>query len=114
MVAEQNPALDGYITTNAPGAQGQGIVMATAEDVGAATVDMDQIQLHPTVHVADDGSANLITEGLRGDGAILVNKEGSRFTDEVGTRDKVSADENAQKDGSTRRPGMADCRPVDV
>ena len=99
MVAEQNPALDGYITTNAPGAQGQGIVMATAEDVGAATVDMDQIQLHPTVHVADDGSANLITEGLRGDGAILVNKEGSRFTDEVGTRDKVSADENAQTDG---------------
>ena len=99
MVAEQNPSLDGYITTNAPGAQGQGIVMATAEDVGAATVDMDQIQLHPTVHVADDGSANLITEGLRGDGAILVNKEGQRFTDEVGTRDKVSAAENEQTDG---------------
>ena len=97
MVAEQNPSLDGYITTNAAGAQGQGITMATA--IGAGTVDMDQIQLHPTVHVADDGSANLITEGLRGDGAILVNKEGKRFYDEVSTRDKVSAAENEQTDG---------------
>lgn len=97
MVAEQNPTLDGYITTNAPGILGQGIKMATA--IGAGTVDMNQIQLHPTVHVADDGSANLITEGLRGDGAILVNKEGKRFFDEVSTRDKVSAAENEQTDG---------------
>ncbi len=97
MVAEQNPTLDGYITTNAPGILGQGITMATA--IGAGTVDMNQIQLHPTVHVADDGSANLITEGLRGDGAILVNKEGKRFFDEVSTRDKVSAAENEQTDG---------------
>ncbi len=97
MVAEQNPTLDGYITTNAPGILGQGIKMATA--IGAGTVDMNQIQLHPTVHVADDGSANLITEGLRGDGAILVNKEGKRFYDEVSTRDKVSAAENEQTDG---------------
>ena len=94
MIKELNPALDGYISTNAPGAKGQGIVMA--KEVGAGTVDMDQIQLHPTVHVADDGSANLITEGLRGDGAILVNQEGLRFYDEVSTRDKVSAAENEQ------------------
>lgn len=94
MIAALNSELDGYITTNAPGAQGQGIVMA--QEAGAATVDMEQIQLHPTVHVAEDGSANLITEGLRGDGAILVNQEGLRFFDEVSTRDKVSAAENNQ------------------
>ena len=70
-----------------------------AEAIGAATVDMEQIQLHPTVHVADDGSANLITEGLRGDGAILVNAEGKRFYDEVSTRDKVSDAENHQTGG---------------
>lgn len=98
MVAEQNSALKGYITTNAAGAQGQGITMATADDVNAATVDMDQIQLHPTVHVEGD-NAILITEGLRGDGAILVNQSGERFIDEVGTRDVVSAAENDQEGG---------------
>ena len=38
----------------------------------------------------------LITESVRGDGAILVNQEGKRFTDELLTRDKVSAAELAQ------------------
>jgi len=54
---------------------------------------MDQIQIHPTVEA---NTAALITEGLRGDGAILVNAEGKRFIDEVGTRDVVSAAEIAQ------------------
>ena len=90
-VAELRPELEGFMTTNAPGALGQGIEIAQA--VGADTVDMDQIQIHPTVQ-AD--SAALITEGLRGDGAILVNQEGRRFTDEVGTRDAVSTAEIAQ------------------
>ena len=89
MVEKYKPELKGFATTNAEGAQGQGIDMATA--VGAATVDMDQIQIHPTVHIEEDGNAHLITEGLRGDGAILVNAEGKRFYDEVSTRDKVSA-----------------------
>ena len=89
MVEKYKPELKGFATTNAEGAQGQGIEMATA--VGAATVDMDQIQIHPTVHIEEDGNAHLITEGLRGDGAILVNAEGKRFYDEVSTRDKVSA-----------------------
>ena len=97
VVAQNHPELKGYITTNAAGILGQGIDMGV--EVGAATVDMDQIQLHPTVHVADDGSANLITEGLRGDGAILVNAEGLRFYDEVSTRDKVSDAENNQTGG---------------
>jgi len=97
VVAQNHPELKGYITTNAAGILGQGIEMGV--EAGAATVDMDQIQLHPTVHVADDGSANLITEGLRGDGAILVNAEGLRFYDEVSTRDKVSDAENNQTGG---------------
>ena len=97
VVAQNHPELKGYITTNAAGILGQGIDMGV--EAGAATVDMDQIQLHPTVHVADDGSANLITEGLRGDGAILVNAEGLRFYDEVSTRDKVSDAENNQTGG---------------
>ena len=98
MVEKYKPELKGFATTNAEGAQGQGIEMATA--VGAATVDMDQIQIHPTVHIEEDGNAHLITEGLRGDGAILVNAEGKRFYDEVSTRDKVSAAIIAQPEKS--------------
>ena len=91
MVVKYKPELKGFMTTNAAGIQGQGIEMATA--IGADTVDMDQIKIHPTVEA---NTAALITEGLRGDGAILVNAEGKRFIDEVGTRDVVSAAEIAQ------------------
>ena len=91
MVVKYKPELKGFMTTNAPGIQGQGIEMAQA--IGAAIVDMDQIQIHPTVEA---NTAALITEGLRGDGAILINEEGQRFIDEVGTRDVVSAAEIAQ------------------
>ena len=91
MVVKYKPELKGFMTTNASGIQGQGIEMATA--IGADTVDMDQIQIHPTVEA---NTAALITEGLRGDGAILVNAEGKRFIDEVGTRDVISAAEIAQ------------------
>lgn len=91
MVESYKPELKGFMTTNAPGILGQGIKMA--EEVGAATVDMKEIQIHPTVEA---NTSALITEGLRGDGAILVNANGERFTDEVGTRDKVSAAEIAQ------------------
>ena len=91
MVARLNPALEGFMTTNAPGIDGDGIVMA--QELGAATVDMKQIQIHPTVQY---DSSNLITEGLRGDGAILVNTNGKRFIDEVLARDVVSKAEIEQ------------------
>ncbi|MCR5776701.1 MAG: flavocytochrome c [Lachnospiraceae bacterium] len=91
MVAKYRPDLKGFMSTNAPSAMGQGIEMA--EKAGADFVDMDQIQLHPTV---EKNSSSLITEGLRGDGAILVNTDGKRFYDEVSTRDKVSAAEFEQ------------------
>ena len=91
MVVKYKPELKGFMTTNASGILGQGIKMAQA--IGAATVDMDQIQIHPTVEA---NTAALITEGLRGDGAVLINAEGKRFIDEVGTRDVVSAAEIAQ------------------
>ena len=91
LMASFNPALANAVTTNHAGATGDGILMAEA--IGADTVDMDQIQIHPTVEA---NTAALITEGLRGDGAILINEEGQRFIDEVGTRDVVSAAEIAQ------------------
>lgn len=91
MIAQYRPDLKDYMSTNAEGSQGDGIVMGT--EAGAATIDLDQIQIHPTVEY---NSAHLITEGVRGDGAILVNSEGRRFYDEVSTRDKVSQAEISQ------------------
>ena len=88
-------ALAGFVTTNTPTITGDGIDMAVA--VGAATVDMDQIQIHPSVYT--ETATALITEGIRGDGAILVNQEGKRFVNELETRDNVSAAELAQEGG---------------
>lgn len=86
--------LKGVATTNAPGATGDGIVMAQA--VGADLVDIDQIQLHPTV---EQSTSMLITESVRGDGAILVNQSGKRFINEMEPRDVVSAGEQEQEGG---------------
>ena len=86
MVVKYRPDYEGMITTNQPGALGEGITLA--EKLGAKTVDMNQIQIHPTVV---PGAGTLITEAVRGNGAILVNTEGKRFYNELGTRDAVSA-----------------------
>ena len=92
MYTQYRPDLKGTVTTNAPGATGDGIVMAQA--LGADLVDIEQIQLHPTV---EQTTSMLITESVRGDGAILVNQGGKRFTNELLTRDAVSAAELAQE-----------------
>ena len=94
-VAALKPELAGFVTTNVPTITGDGIDMAVA--VGAATVDMEQIQIHPSVYT--ETTTALITEGIRGDGAILVNQEGKRFVNELETRDNVSAAELAQEGG---------------
>lgn len=94
MVESLKPELKGFGTTNHAGATGDGLVMATA--IGAATVDMEQIQTHPTVHPE---TQTMYTEGVRGNGAILVNKEGKRFVNELETRDVVSAAILEQTDG---------------
>ena len=90
MITKFKPELEGYVTTNHEGATGDGI--ALAEEEGAETVQMDQIQIHPTVY---QETSYLVSEAVRGEGAILVNSEGKRFYNEMETRDKVSAAINA-------------------
>ncbi len=94
MLAQYRPELLEAVTTNQPGATGDGIVMGQA--VGADVVDIDQIQVHPTV---EQGTSILLSEGIRGDGAVLVNADGLRFTNELLTRDAVSAAEWEQPGG---------------
>ncbi|MDQ3573797.1 MAG: FAD-dependent oxidoreductase, partial [Actinomycetota bacterium] len=72
-------------TTNPPGATGDGIAMAYR--AGAAVADMELVQFHPT---ALAGTGVLLTEALRGDGAVLVDDEGRRFTNELAPRDVVA------------------------
>ncbi|MCQ2508854.1 MAG: flavocytochrome c [Lachnospiraceae bacterium] len=93
MMASYDPALANAVTTNTPAATGDGIVMAEA--IGADTVDMEYIQLHPTVY---QENGLLVSERLRSNGAILINKEGKRFTNDLATRDAVSQAELAQPD----------------
>lgn len=94
LVASYVPRLKGFATTNHPGATGDGIKMA--KDAGAALIQMEEIQTHPTV-VPKVGE--MITEAVRGNGAVLINKDGKRFFNELDTRDAVSAAILKQKDG---------------
>ena len=85
MVEKYNPKLKGFGSTNNPAIVGDGIIMV--EKVGGVLVDMKEIQTHPTVV---HKKTNMITESVRGEGAILVNRDGKRFIDELETRDVVS------------------------
>ena len=91
IVAEYKPSLEGFGSTNSPAITGDGIKMVKA--VGGDLVDMTEIQTHPTVV---HKKTAMITEAVRGEGAILVNREGKRFVSELETRDVVSKAELEQ------------------
>ena len=86
MVTSLQPSLKGFATLNHPGATGDAFSWMTA--IGGATIQMANIQIHPT---AEATNHILITEAVRGNGAILVNHESRRFCNEMDTRDVVSA-----------------------
>ena len=94
MVEKYRPELKGFSTTNQPGATGDGIILA--QQVGAGLTDIEQIQIHPTV-IKKNGA--LISESMRARGGFLLNKNGKRFTNELLTRDVVSANELKQPGG---------------
>ncbi|MCC6415956.1 MAG: L-aspartate oxidase [Opitutaceae bacterium] len=66
-------------STNQPGSVGHGIAMAYR--VGARLIDLEYTQFHPTVFFKKNAPRFLITEALRGEGAVLVNARGDRFMD---------------------------------
>jgi L-aspartate oxidase len=102
-------------TTNPAGAAGAGLLLAYA--AGATLADIEFMQFHPTAVVAGiDGSGDglLVTEAIRGEGAVLRNADGERFVDELAPRDEVA---RAIYDEMLRTPGTTavalDMRKVD-
>lgn len=98
------PHLVNFPTTN--GAQTQGIGIKLGIKIGADTVNMDKVQIHPTgfVDVTDNNKKSkiLAPELLRGVGGILINQTGERFCNELGYRDYVTEKiiENCKKSNS--------------
>jgi L-aspartate oxidase len=89
-------------TTNPAGSVGEGIELAFR--AGAAVADLEFVQFHPTALV---GSSLLLSEALRGDGALLVDEYGARFVEELAPRDVVARAIDA------RGTALLDLRPVD-
>jgi L-aspartate oxidase len=89
-------------TTNPPGAVGEGI--AAAYRAGAAVADLEFTQFHPTTLV---DSSLLLSEALRGEGALLLDEHGERFTDELAPRDVVA------REIAARGTALLDLRVID-
>ncbi len=76
-------------TTNPAGAVGAGLLLA--HHAGAALADLELVQFHPTALLTADGADGfLVTEAVRGEGAVLVDAHGERFVDELAPRDEVA------------------------
>jgi L-aspartate oxidase len=76
------------VTTNPAGATGDGLAMAIR--AGVAVADVEFMQFHPTALHHPAMPRPLLSEALRGHGALLRDTEGERFVDELAPRDVVS------------------------
>ena len=95
MVTSYCPELAGFSTVNHKGATGD--AFSWVKKFGAELYQMDKIQTHPTVDVKN---SLMITEAVRGNGAILLNRDGKRFVNEMDTRDVVSEAILSQEKGT--------------
>jgi L-aspartate oxidase len=85
-------------TTNPRGAIGAGLTLAA--HAGAALADLEFVQFHPTALLWDgEPDGFLITEAVRGEGALLLDQDGERFVDELAPRDEVALAVEAVRSG---------------
>jgi L-aspartate oxidase len=99
-------------TTNPRGAVGSGLLLA--HEAGAELADLELLQFHPTALVADgllDGF--LVSEAVRGEGALLLTQDGERFVEELAPRDVVARAIHEELERSGRDVVMLDMRAVD-
>lgn len=93
MIAYYRPTFSDMTSSNNVTATGDGIKLA--KEIGASMTDIDWVQAHPTI---GKDSRILISETVRGVGAIMVNTDGKRFINELTTRDRASDAILKQKD----------------
>ena len=94
LIKKYRPDLHHLPTTNGEFTTGDGIKIA--EKIGADTVDLEWIQVHPTglLNPAEANSKTLFlgAEALRGVGGIILDGTGKRFCNELGRRDYVTGE----------------------
>ena len=94
------------VTTNPPQSSGDGLAMALR--AGVPVADVEFVQFHPTaLHGSAAGPRPLLSEALRGEGALLRDHHGRRFVDELQPRDVVAAAVAARIREDGRRPRVA-------
>ena len=99
-------------TTNPPGSQGIGMLLA--HSAGAALADLELMQFHPTAVIGVPGREGfLVTEAIRGEGATLHDADGERFVDELAPRDEVSRAIQQRLDASGAQSVGLDMRAID-
>jgi L-aspartate oxidase len=99
-------------TTNPPGSQGIGLLLAHA--AGAALADLELLQFHPTAVIGVPGREGfLVTEAIRGEGATLHGASGERFVDELAPRDEVCRAIQALLEETGARSVGLDMRSID-
>ncbi|MCA8899448.1 MAG: L-aspartate oxidase, partial [Hyphomonas sp.] len=100
------------VTTNPPEARGDAIAMAW--EAGALLADLEFVQFHPTAIDIGRDPAPLATEALRGEGATLHNRDGTRFMPhyhplgELAPRDEVARAVHMERESG--RGAFLDCR----
>ncbi len=79
-----------------------GDALAIAIKHGIALKDVHYVQIHPTTFYAEEGRSFLISESVRGEGAVLRDKYGNRFVDELLPRDLLTIEiwKQMEKDGT--------------
>jgi L-aspartate oxidase len=100
-------------TTNPRGAIGAGLTLAAA--AGAELADLEFMQFHPTALLHPDPALDgfLITEAVRGEGALLLDGAGERFVDELAPRDEVAlAVHRVRLEGGEVRLDMREVDPA--
>jgi L-aspartate oxidase len=100
------------VTTNPPEANGQGLAMAAR--AGAVIADAEFVQFHPTALNVGHDPAPLASEALRGEGATLINGDGTRFMEAVDPLKELAARDVVARavfrENAAGRGAFLDCR----